>query len=213
MAYAEGLARRNLTIEESDLLLAGLGTGRTGVARRYCLGIEPGDEDIHTAVERRLGELTGSVAGKLHTGRSRNDQIATDQRWWLRNQIDDLDCLLAELIDAATERETEIDADAGIHPPAKPGAAHLLVAVAAQPYLGVATGPRASGRPGSPCQPFAAGRRRGRQSLRGGPPLWPRTWVRRQTYSNSIDAARPRLRGGVPSVGAVGVHPANWLRI
>jgi argininosuccinate lyase len=39
---------------------------------------EPGDEDIHMAVERRLGELIGELAGKLHTGRSRNDQVATD---------------------------------------------------------------------------------------------------------------------------------------
>jgi argininosuccinate lyase len=41
------------------------------------------DEDIHTAVERRLGELIGETAGKLHTGRSRNDQVATDLRMWL----------------------------------------------------------------------------------------------------------------------------------
>ncbi|MRR32574.1 argininosuccinate lyase, partial [bacterium] len=41
---------------------------------------KPGDEDIHTAVERRLGELSGAVGGKLHTGRSRNDQVATDFR-------------------------------------------------------------------------------------------------------------------------------------
>jgi|HigsolmetaAR206D_1030411.scaffolds.fasta_scaffold07323_1 argininosuccinate lyase len=41
---------------------------------------QPHDEDIHTAVERRLGELIGPVAGKLHTGRSRNDQVATDFR-------------------------------------------------------------------------------------------------------------------------------------
>ena len=40
----------------------------------------PSDEDIHTAVERRLMDLIGSVAGKLHTGRSRNDQVATDFR-------------------------------------------------------------------------------------------------------------------------------------
>ncbi|MCB8914918.1 MAG: argininosuccinate lyase [Thermoleophilales bacterium] len=39
---------------------------------------DPGDEDIHMAVERRLGELIGELAGKLHTGRSRNDQVATD---------------------------------------------------------------------------------------------------------------------------------------
>ncbi len=42
-----------------------------------------GDEDIHTAVERRLGELIGGTAGKLHTGRSRNDQVATDFRLWM----------------------------------------------------------------------------------------------------------------------------------
>ncbi|MDQ2690692.1 MAG: argininosuccinate lyase [Chloroflexota bacterium] len=41
------------------------------------------DEDIHTAVERRLGELIGATAGKLHTGRSRNDQVATDLRLWV----------------------------------------------------------------------------------------------------------------------------------
>jgi argininosuccinate lyase len=43
----------------------------------------PTDEDIHTAVERRLGELIGGAAGKLHTGRSRNDQVAADFRMWL----------------------------------------------------------------------------------------------------------------------------------
>ncbi|MCE1253889.1 MAG: argininosuccinate lyase [Anaerolineae bacterium] len=45
------------------------------------------DEDIHTAVERRLGEIIGKTAGKLHTGRSRNDQVATDFRLWLMNQL------------------------------------------------------------------------------------------------------------------------------
>ena len=43
-----------------------------------------GDEDVHSAVERRLGELVGEVAGKLHTGRSRNDQVALDLRLYLR---------------------------------------------------------------------------------------------------------------------------------
>ena len=46
--------------------------------------IVDGDEDIHTANERRLTELIGKVGGKLHTGRSRNDQVATDVRLWLR---------------------------------------------------------------------------------------------------------------------------------
>jgi len=46
------------------------------------------DEDVHTAVERRLGELVGAVAGKLHTGRSRNDQVALDLRLYLRRACD-----------------------------------------------------------------------------------------------------------------------------
>jgi argininosuccinate lyase len=46
------------------------------------------DEDIHSAVERRLGELVGAVAGKLHTGRSRNDQIALDLRLYLLGSVD-----------------------------------------------------------------------------------------------------------------------------
>ena len=49
-----------------------------------------GDEDIHTAVERRLGELIGDPAGKLHTGRSRNDQVATDFRLWMMEAIPEL---------------------------------------------------------------------------------------------------------------------------
>jgi len=47
------------------------------------------DEDVHTAVERRLGELVGDVAGKLHTGRSRNDQVALDLRLYLREGASD----------------------------------------------------------------------------------------------------------------------------
>ena len=110
MAYAEALARAGLlTIDEGDLLVAGL----EQVAQEWRDGIfqiAPGDEDIHTAVERRLGELIGPTAGKLHTGRSRNDQVATDLRWWLRNRVDEFDALLAELISiAATRAEAEID--------------------------------------------------------------------------------------------------------
>ncbi|HEX7432269.1 MAG TPA: lyase family protein, partial [Anaerolineaceae bacterium] len=60
------------------------------------------DEDIHTAVERRLIELVGPVGGKLHTGRSRNDQVATDLRLWLLDRIrflqDELRGLQAALI-------------------------------------------------------------------------------------------------------------------
>lgn len=48
------------------------------------------DEDIHSAVERRLGELIGETAGKLHSGRSRNDQVATDFRLWIMDALEEL---------------------------------------------------------------------------------------------------------------------------
>ncbi|HRC76911.1 MAG TPA: lyase family protein, partial [Kouleothrix sp.] len=64
----------------SDGELAALLAGLDAVRAEYAEGrfqARPDDEDIHSAVERRLGELAGAVAGKLHTGRSRNDQVAT----------------------------------------------------------------------------------------------------------------------------------------
>ena len=57
----------------------------------------PSDEDIHTAVERRLTELAGEVGKKLHTGRSRNDQVATDFLLWMRGACDELRGELHEL--------------------------------------------------------------------------------------------------------------------
>jgi argininosuccinate lyase len=47
----------------------------------------PSDEDIHTAVERRVTELAGAAGAKLHTGRSRNDQVATDLRLWCKREL------------------------------------------------------------------------------------------------------------------------------
>jgi len=58
------------------------------------------DEDVHTAVERRLTELVGPVAGKLHTGRSRNDQIALDIRLYLLDSVARLDTAVAGLMNA-----------------------------------------------------------------------------------------------------------------
>ena len=55
------------------------------------------DEDIHSAVERRLGELIGPLAGKLHTGRSRNDQVATDFRLWMMQATPVLDKVMQDL--------------------------------------------------------------------------------------------------------------------
>src|ERR1051325_4269243 len=60
-------------------------------------------EDIHSFVEARLIELTGDLGRRLHTGRSRNDQVATDFRLWLRNAIDDLDVVVQDAQTAVLE--------------------------------------------------------------------------------------------------------------
>ena len=80
--------------EEAALL-----DGLDRVAERLADGAAVGapDEDIHTLVERLLYEEVGSAAGKLHTGRSRNDQVATDLRLWTLGAIDQLDADLAQL--------------------------------------------------------------------------------------------------------------------
>ena len=57
-------------------------------------------EDIHMNVEARLKEIIGDPAGRLHTARSRNDQVATDFRLWVRDQLDATDQALASLISA-----------------------------------------------------------------------------------------------------------------
>ena len=61
------------------------------------------DEDVHTGVERRLREIIGTVAGKLHTGRSRNDQVATDLRLWTKGALLALVSGVLDLADALTE--------------------------------------------------------------------------------------------------------------
>jgi argininosuccinate lyase len=66
--------------------------------------IKPEDEDIHTANERRLSELIGSIGGKLHTGRSRNDQVATDMRLWLLEEVKDILAALKGTIRVLVER-------------------------------------------------------------------------------------------------------------
>lgn len=65
---------------------------------------QPDDEDIHTANERRLSELIGPLGGKLHTGRSRNDQVATDMRLWLLEQVSEIETALVSLIRVMVDR-------------------------------------------------------------------------------------------------------------
>jgi len=126
IAYAKALQRTGLlTAEERDQLIQGL----EAVEREFKAGefdIRTSDEDIHTAVERRLGELTGEVAGKLHTGRSRNDQVATDLRLYLMWEIPGLRQQLVELQKAVLDRaEQHLDV-------IMPGYTHLQ---RAQPVL------------------------------------------------------------------------------
>ena len=72
--------------------------------------IHPSDEDIHSAVERRLYEIIGPTAGKLHTGRSRNDQVSTDFRLWLLQAIPTLIHAIRQFQTQLVERaEQDID--------------------------------------------------------------------------------------------------------
>jgi argininosuccinate lyase len=79
-------------------------------------------EDIHMNIEARLAELIGPVAGRLHTARSRNDQVATGLRLWLRAAIDRLDPAMRELQRSLIDR-AEAEADTVM-----PGYTHLQIA-------------------------------------------------------------------------------------
>ncbi|WP_296871832.1 argininosuccinate lyase [Tibeticola sp.] len=79
-------------------------------------------EDVHLNIEARLTQLVGDAGKRLHTGRSRNDQVATDVRLWLRDEIDALAALLSELQRALVEvAERNVDV-------ILPGFTHLQVA-------------------------------------------------------------------------------------
>ena len=91
VAYARAIeAARVITAEEADQIVTGLHQV-LGEFETDTFVFRPGDEDIHSAVERRLTELVGPVGGKLHTGRSRNDQVATDFRLWVLDAVPRLD--------------------------------------------------------------------------------------------------------------------------
>ena len=90
LAHVEMLAKRKiLAAPEARKIQAGLRT----VLREWEQGKlqhRPSDEDVHMLVERRLHELIGPVAGKVHTARSRNDQVATDFKLYLRAEVEHL---------------------------------------------------------------------------------------------------------------------------
>ena len=103
LAHARMLARAGI-IDGGDLaeLERGLALVREEVASDSFL-VDPSDEDIHMAVERRLTELVGPVGGKLHTARSRNDQVATDVAMLVRAHSRAARALLLELMKGLVE--------------------------------------------------------------------------------------------------------------
>jgi argininosuccinate lyase len=107
VAYAKAILKVGIiTEEECKLLVDGLGK----VGEEWAAGtfeIKAGDEDIHTANERRLTEFIGPVGGKLHTGRSRNDQVATDTRLWTVAAERDILKDMALIISAGAEYAKE----------------------------------------------------------------------------------------------------------
>lgn len=125
-AHARMLARQGLlTTEELKAILAGL----DAIAAQFEAGtivLSAGDEDIHLNIERRLTELVGAPAKKLHAGRSRNDQVALDEHLYLKGAIPRLDAGLRGLQAALVERA---EADFGA---VCPGYTHLQPA---QPIL------------------------------------------------------------------------------
>ncbi len=125
-AHVRGLARTGiLPAEEADTIITALDQ----VERELTDGtfaFAPSDEDIHTAIERRVTELAGPVGAKLHTGRSRNDQVATALRLFVRREAT---AVARAIHDLQTVLLTQAD-QAGPH--YLPGYTHLQ---RAQPVL------------------------------------------------------------------------------
>lgn len=125
-AHVRGLARAGLlTDEEAATVLAALDTVEVELSGGTFVFVAS-DEDIHTAVERRVTELAGSAGAKLHTGRSRNDQVATDLRLFAKRELGVVIGKVLDLQKVLLSRATEVG-DAAV-----PGYTHLQ---RAQPVL------------------------------------------------------------------------------
>ncbi|MFO0700638.1 MAG: argininosuccinate lyase [Nitrospira sp.] len=97
IAHCKTLAKAKiLTATEARRIIRGLDAVKQELDRKQ-FAFTPQDEDIHMAIERRLTEIIGPLGGKLHTGRSRNDQVALDIRLYLRNQLNKLHAGLVNL--------------------------------------------------------------------------------------------------------------------
>jgi len=104
LAHARMLARQGILGEED---LAAIERGLAEVREEFEQGrfdVHEDDEDVHMAVERRLTELIGAAGGKLHTARSRNDQVATDMALYVRDGAETAGHLVAELMQTLIEQ-------------------------------------------------------------------------------------------------------------
>src|SRR5262249_52339617 len=121
-AHAAMLAKQGIIAREDaakiahglDTILSEMESGKFRFKREL--------EDIHMNVESRLADLIGPAAGRLHTARSRNDQIATDFKLWVRDAIDDIDAALAGYQKALAEKALQHAATV------MPGFTHLQTA-------------------------------------------------------------------------------------
>jgi len=116
IAHVRGLARAGLlTAEEAEALERGLAGLREDVAAG-AIAWDPALEDVHLNLEMLLTERVGAVGGKLHTGRSRNDQVATDLRLWARRAVGQLDVGMLDLeralVDLADREGDAVGVDA-----------------------------------------------------------------------------------------------------
>src|SRR6185437_2591070 len=108
-AHVKGLVAAGIVDrEDGSIVLAALDRVADEIASGTMV-FKPGDEDIHTAVERRVTELAGPAGARLHTGRSRNDQVATALRLFVRREGTDVaahvDRLQNVLLDCAAAAE------------------------------------------------------------------------------------------------------------
>jgi len=133
LAHVDGLEEAGLvSAHDADVLRDGLRALRREVETSAFIW-DPDLEDVHMNVEAALASRIGPVAGRLHTGRSRNDQVATDLRLWLRRTIADLDGCLLGLEDAlvglaAREEGTILPGTTHIQPAQPVLFAHHLLA-------------------------------------------------------------------------------------
>ncbi len=107
IAHCKTLAKAKILTEtEARKIIRGLDVVKRELDRGQ-FAFTAYDEDIHMAIERRLTEIIGPLGGKLHTGRSRNDQVALDIRLYLRTYLDTLHSRLLDLQRALVEKAAE----------------------------------------------------------------------------------------------------------